>query len=316
MSRFNLLIVGIMIVSLSSFAYAGKPGDKGNTFLKLGQGARAIGMGEAYVAVADDVNSLYWNPSGIAKIEGISVTSMYSMWLDNIKYGYLAGVMPLENGVVGASISLLDSGEIDRYEVDGSNNPIPKGTFDGTNMALAVSYGREIKGVACPDCPMYLGGTVKYISGKIAGKTSKGVAFDLGGLCQTPIDGLTIAAVVTNIGPKTSAFDKEKDGLPLTLKAGAAYNQLLDKSLILAMDVNLPSDNDLNVHLGAEYRMREILAFRLGYKTDTIDEHGTMSGLTAGVGFKYPVLRLSLDYAFVKYNDLKNTHRLSLSKSW
>lgn len=304
----RLGIVGIIIFGISSIVYAGTPGDKGNIFLKLGQGARAIGMGEAYVAVADDISSLYWNPAGLASIEDIGATFMYSKWLADINYNYVAGVLPAEklDGVLGISVTLLNSGDINRTNNKGEIG----GTFNNKDLSLSVSYAKKMRGLLDS-----VGGTVKYINRTIDDKKSNGFAADIGGLVK-PTKRLTLGLSIQNIGPSTKAFVTEKDSLPLTVKAGVSY-KLLDDALTLAMDTNFPSDNKANVHLGAEYNLRELLSFRFGYRTDTIKEHGNSSGLTAGFGFKVPSIGLLLDYAVADYGKLgdssTDTHRISLS---
>lgn len=309
MKGLKLIMIGVIILGLGSFAYAGEAGEKGSVFLKLGQGARAIGMGETFVAVADDINSLYWNPAGLTNINDITGTFMYSDWLAQIKYNYLGAVVPVEqlNGVIGASITFLDSGDIDKTDEGGNRI----GTFEGKDLSLSISYARKLDENSLIDS---IGGNLKYINRKIDRKESTGFAIDIGGMkTLRGVNGLKAGWCIQNIGVKTSAFVNDKDGLPLTIKAGIANDKLLNEALTLALDVNSPSDNKINVHLGAEYRFRKFLAFRVGFKTDTIDEHGTLSGITAGLGFKIPQANLTLDYAFVDYGKLDDTHRISLT---
>ena len=59
-----LLVLLIMIPGLLSAKIFAKAGTAGLQFLKIGIDARAIGMGEAYTAVSDDISSVYWNPDG------------------------------------------------------------------------------------------------------------------------------------------------------------------------------------------------------------------------------------------------------------
>ena len=57
--------MGILAVSLASAA-AAQPGSAGLTFLKFGVGARALGMGDAYSAIADDPSATYYNPASLS----------------------------------------------------------------------------------------------------------------------------------------------------------------------------------------------------------------------------------------------------------
>lgn len=295
-------MIGMILLLESSYVMAGAPGSKGAVFLKLGQGARANAMGESFAAVADDINALYWNPAGITQIRERQFTFMYSDWLEEIKYNYLAYVhpTPIMDGIMGGAITFLDSGSIDKYDQDQNK----QGTFDGKDMAIAASYAREIT----KNCS--LGATLKYIQREIDGKKSTGFGLDVGCLYKPQIENLTLGAVIQNVGPKLQAFEKEKDSLPLNFKVGGAY-RLLNKALTLSLDINFPSDNDTNFNFGVEYWFREIIAFRTGYKSLTKDELKS-SDLTFGVGFKIPGTGIGLDYAYCDYDDLGDTHRVSL----
>lgn len=302
MKKFLWLGVMAMVLFAGSEVFAESDGSKGAAFLKLGQGAKAIGMGEAFVASADDVNALYWNPAGIAQIKERELTFMYADWLKEIKYNYLAYAQPVQmlGGVMGGAVTLLDAGSMDGR----SEGNIPEGTFEGKDMAFSVSYARGIRE------DLSLGTTLKYIRMKIDKKESSGFAADLGCLYKPGIKNLSLGLAIQNLGPELSAFDKEKNELPLNFKLGGAYKLLAD-ALTIAIDVNFPSDNDTNFNLGAEYRFKEMIAIRAGYKTLTKDELKS-SGLTYGAGFRLPKVGIGIDYAFCDYDELGDTHRVSL----
>jgi len=303
MKRVLSLMVGIGVLLASTYVMAGSPGSKGAVFLKLGQGARANAMGESFSAVADDINALYWNPAGISQIKERQATFMYSDWLEEIKYNYLAYVHPTQimGGIMGGAMTLLDSGSIDKY---GPGPTDKQGTYDSKDIAVAISYGKEMM----PNCS--LGATLKYIQMKIDKEKSTGLGLDVGCLYKPQIENLTLGAVMQNFGPKLKAFVSEKDSLPLNFKVGGAY-KLLDKTLTLSLDINFPSDNHTNFNLGVEYWFKEMIAIRAGYKSLTKDELKS-SDLTFGAGFRLPGTGIGLDYAYCDYDDLGDTHRVSL----
>lgn len=296
-----------MIPFVSMEVFAGSPGSKGAVFLKLGQGARANAMGESFVAVADDINALYWNPAGIANIKEHQFTFMYSDWLAEIKYNYLAYVHPAQilGGIMGGAVTLLNSGDIDGRD----KNQIPTGNFEGKDIALSVSYAKAMMENG-NEASLSLGATLKYIQMKMADKDSTGFAVDIGCLYQPPVKNLTLGANIQNIGPKLSAFESEKIPLPRNIKAGAAY-RLLNDALTMSLDVNFPSDNDTNFNFGTEYWFKELIAIRAGYKTLTKDELKS-SNLTYGAGFNLPWPGIGINYAFGDYDELGDTHRVSV----
>jgi len=172
-------------------------------------------------------------------------------------------------------------------------------------MVLTLSYSRTIK-----DIP--LGANVKIISSKLEDETAYGFAFDLGGLYKLMEDKLSLGLVIQNLGMGLKFID-ERDPLPVNIKTGAAY-KILNNKLILALDINYPLDYDFNAHIGAEYIYEIgniILMPRVGYKTTTISDLDTLSGLSAGFGTRYELY--GIDYAWVPYGDLGNTHRISIN---
>src|SRR5690242_3299611 len=92
--------------------WASGPGTTGADFLKIGLGARAMGMGEAYVAQADDVSSLYWNPAGLALMQERQASFMYDQMYKDLKFQNANLGIPLENGAIGGSLSYLSYGSI------------------------------------------------------------------------------------------------------------------------------------------------------------------------------------------------------------
>jgi hypothetical protein len=69
-------IIGIM--ALCGESYAGVS-DAGVLFLRIAPGARAAGMGEAFVAVADDATATHWNPAGLGRYPLTSQYHEFSM---------------------------------------------------------------------------------------------------------------------------------------------------------------------------------------------------------------------------------------------
>src|SRR5579864_5665137 len=85
--------VSVFGLSFSPAFAAFSSNDKGTTtanFLKLGVGARAEAMGEAYTAVADDATALHWNPAGITRVapDGGSIAFMHAPYIESTYYDY------------------------------------------------------------------------------------------------------------------------------------------------------------------------------------------------------------------------------------
>jgi hypothetical protein len=318
LSKISLLlfITFLLIVSPSSAEIFSKQraGTTGATFLKIEAGARPVAMGGAFVAVADDANTTYWNPAGLAQIEEREITAMHNEWLEDIRYEFLGYAQPIksEGRAQGFGVSVMCL-YMSGLESRTKETIEPEGTFGAYDIAVAGAYACEVgKGVS-------IGANIKLIQQKIEDETAWSGAVDLGLLYKqpSPRGELRLGFAVQNIGPGIK-FIKESDPLPLNIKAGIAKTfelRSIKSEVTLAFDVNAPIDNVPNGHFGVEFvyqKMKDIeLAGRIGYKTNTISDLNVLSGLSAGVGFVWK--RIGIDYVWVPYGDLGNTHRISLT---
>src|SRR5436309_2233650 len=80
-------------------------GEAGFAFLKLGVGARPMGMGSAYVALADDPTAVYWNPAGLASAEGTQLLVMHNEWIQDFRQEFAAVSGSLGPGAFGFGLS-------------------------------------------------------------------------------------------------------------------------------------------------------------------------------------------------------------------
>jgi len=267
-------------------------------FLKLGAGARAAGLGNAYVALADDANAVYWNPAGMTQIDDQSASFTHTVWFEDIVYNWASYVRPLKEGKLGVGIQYLSYGKLDAFDEMGTQT----GAFKPRDLAATVSYGNKIGGIP-------VGASVKYISSKI--KTSASAfALDLGGMYQLYEDKFSVGLAIQNVGTKMTFVD-DGEKLPANIKLGGAYKGR--EYLILAADLNMPVDGAINYGAGVEYKVFKnedsCLAARLGYSSRA-NQTGGFSGTTVGFGFDYR--GLYTDYAFASFGDLGATHWISL----
>jgi hypothetical protein len=301
MSRRILALVLVIVIALCVDAAAGEPGTSGFLFLRLGNGARASGMGEAFTAVADDATSIYWNPAGMANVEGVELNVTHSEWLMDIRFEQVSLVNEMFGGTVGLSFTGLYYGEMDRYGT--SPSLTPDGTFAPYDLALSAGYAMDV----LPN--IAAGAAVKLIYEKIDFESATSWAVDLGISHRSMIEGLTLAASILNLGPEAQ-FVEEKFYPPLQLRGGAAYtysDRRLRGSIALAAEAVFPNDSDLKMHFGTEYTYQRYLSVRFGYKANY-----DVQGATLGIGVYYKSLRF--DYAFMPIDyDLGDSHRFSIN---
>ncbi len=299
MKRSILAILGVVCLVLPTVASA-EEGSAGLAFLKLGVGARAIGLGEAYTAVAGDASSVYWNPAGILNVENVDITLMHSEWFQDIRYEYVGGVQSHGDYAIGAGIVGLYMDDLERR--DGPTAE-PIGHFGVFDFAFTGSYARRLSE------HLDVGGSLKYLHEKIDDKAAKGVAVDLGARYSVPgFEGLTTAVTVQNLGPQMKFIEEQFD-LPVLYKLGAALDvpvESINGNVVIATDAVIPADGSTKVHFGFEYEYAGMLAVRFGYRSGW-DNHN----VSAGLGVK--VRNFRLDYAIVPYySELGDTHRISL----
>ena len=281
-----------------------RAGTTGATFLKIGVGASSVGMGEAFVAVADDANTIYWNPARLINISQPEITAMHNEWFENIRYEFLGYVQPTRKyGNFGIGFILLHMGKITRAKEDEQGLYAGKaGTFSVSDKSFILAYGRKITD------DISSGISLKIIQQINADVKGAGIAFDLGCLYKMPVDNLMAGLNIQNIGPAIK-MGVERFALPLNIKLGFSYK--IRQSSLLTIDLNQSIDNYLNIGLGSEYWIKNIFALRLGYKYQSgANDLGSLSGLRVGCGFRWG--DYGIDYAFVPYGDLGNTHRISL----
>ena len=252
-----LLGLAVMLSPVAVWAQA-KVGTTGAQFLELGVSARAMGMAEAFVAVADDISSAYYNPAGLTYLYGREAAFTYVQMPADIGFGFAALGLPLESigGVLGISVYGLSSGSIDETDY----NKIPTGqTFTWTDMALAVSYGRYLTD------RFSIGVTVKYLHEKVHAYSANGWAADVGTLFNTGFRGFRIGMGITNFGPDMK-FIKNAFPLPINFKFGGAINVIEgDNHLVtFAAEGSHPSDNLEKYNTGIEYIFMDRFILRAG----------------------------------------------------
>lgn len=293
----------LLTVSLLSQAiqpvWASGPGTTGADVLKIGVGARAIGMGEAYVAQADDVSSLYWNPAGLALMIERQASFMYNQMYQDMKFQNANIGIPLENGAIGASLSYLSYGDIAGYDASGTSIGNQSaysavGTLGGAWLGNQWSAGVNLKG----------------IQQKLADVKATGAAFDLGAnaIYPRPVLGgtLRLAGVVRNLGGDVK-FEQQKDPLPMDIKVGLAAVQMMDKKLNVSVDYTKPKEDSGYMAAGFEYWLVPFLALRAGY----LNTKNEGLGMRAGLGLR--IKGVSFDYAYAGQGELGMSHRYELS---
>src|SRR5262249_42794854 len=119
-SRIEFLALSLVLIP--AVVHAGEPGIRGATFLKIGEGPRAIGMGEAQTAVADDSYASFWNPAGLANLTCREVALTYQHSIQDIQEQQANVAIPLgKKSAFGAYITRWSVGSFDSFDATGNS---------------------------------------------------------------------------------------------------------------------------------------------------------------------------------------------------
>jgi hypothetical protein len=279
-----LVTVLVAVLPASSLAQ----GTSGSQFLGVGVGARAAGMGGAYVSVADDGTALHWNPGCLSQVEGHRLTLSHVSWLSDATYQYASYAAPF--GRDAAFGVALEQGSV-------SWDNTGEGLFESGDFAGIAGYGRRVSPA------LGVGAGLKFLSSSLGDQAASSFAVDLGMVYRVS-DAARVGAAVRNVGPGLT-FETETDPLPATMTVGGSY---VWRGVLLSADLEKVNDLGATPRLGAEYAPVPHLALRGGWIGG---DETALSGMTGGVGVNWKE-QWALDYAY-RSSELGGTHQFALS---
>jgi hypothetical protein len=294
------------LISAETDASNDKSGTSSLIFLRLGAGARAVAMGEAFTAQSDGMVSPFWNPAAISGVQRPKMSFTHTQWFQDVTAEFFSSAIRAGDNVFGLSLSLGEVPDIEKRETPTEE---PLALFDAHDFVLSFSYARNL------GRKYSLGFSAKWIYEKIDVSSASGMGFDLGGIF-TPfvetdkpfLENLSFGAAIMNVGSKIK-FKKESYSLPTEYKAGVSYSAGVEKwqsDYTLCVDLIKPRDDDMKTHLGGEYGLYGNFNLRLGYQIGCDDRD-----ISFGMGVKYK--KYAIDYAFLPYkSDLGDVHCISL----
>lgn len=299
-----------------------------SAFMESGVGARALAMGGAFVALTEDVTSLYWNPAGLAGMEKMQIHGMHSERFSGIVNWDFIGVgVPMNGrfavglgffrlGIDGIPLTSLrdPSRELGEVFVDESgrriqNDVIAHDYVNDHEMAFVFSFAKR------PCSNFCYGGTIRVIRKSVDAYGAWGIGFDFGMIINpyrswklgiVLLDGTTTLVAWDN-GRRELITPQLKIGLttPLSLKS-ITINPVLDLQTAFR---NRGSNSMFSIG-------RMDVALRTGFEVIWLDRIAMRLGLdrgrlSTGAGLKFSIF--SADYGFAHHSDLGNTHRISLT---
>src|SRR6185295_6018406 len=144
--------------------------DEGASFLKIGVGARAVGIGAAQTALADDAAAIYWNPAGLAHLGKPEAAMHHAELFADTRYDYLAIARSTRFGTIGAGLGYLSQGTIEGRD----ENRQPTGSFTASDSVFGLALARPFSSSICA------GLGLKAVQSRIAGESATTAAIDAG----------------------------------------------------------------------------------------------------------------------------------------
>ncbi|MCK4579345.1 MAG: PorV/PorQ family protein [Candidatus Marinimicrobia bacterium] len=323
-------LIGLLVclsVGIPLWAQGGdrnlKLAQTGNQFLSVGTDARTGALAGAGTALDLGANALFYNPAALANLEtGLDIALNRNNWIADISHQSISvAINPFEGrfGIIGITFFDVDYGEcLGTMVWPNDQGFIDTGPFYPTALAAGLGYARRLTD------RFAAGGQVKYVaqylgdvlhpadaSIEIRRYSSDILAYDFGTLYRTPFRNLVFAMSVRNFSEEAT-YVRESFQLPLTFTIGASVDlfellawQNMEQQLRLSLDASHPRSHPEIMNLGAEYRLLDYLALRVGYQTNT-DEYG----ISAGFGIELP--RFAFDYAFTPAIHFVDIQRFTL----
>jgi len=296
-------------------------------FLKLGVGGRGSAMGESFVAVANDVAALHWNPAGLAQFAEDQAMASHTEYVVDIKHDFFGAVYHLsDQDAVGASFSSL---HMEDMEITTETQPFGTGRyFTYGDVAAGITYARTMTD------QFSFGATVRYVEETIDVLKMRSVMVDLGTYYWTGLGTSRFAVVISNFGADVSPTGAvtqsggvtvrtfQSFSLPTVFKLGVAVDPVVteDQKLTTSIQLNHPNDNAENIRLGAEYGWQNTFFLRAGVKRtigqplfgeDATSEESFTFG--AGARVRAAISEIQADYAYANFGRLGSIHMISLS---
>ncbi len=302
----QLLSISILIPLLAGSAAAGLSGIPG-VFADIGYGARPAAMGGAYVALADDVNSIAWNPAGLINLQSKQATFMYANQMSLVSHYFAAYGQKLADTQAHSEAIIYTGDDV----------------LSETTVLLAYAYSAR-KLLSPPFDRLQAGLCLKlrrvsFGNNSDGGEersqgSGSGFGLDLGAQWQVTDKftfGFALHDLLNNISYDNDKTGKYSEAVPTQLTIGVATRPSANVVVALDLRKSLYQDSEDALHFGVERTYLNFLALRAGF-SQTLDPE-PQRNFPVGFGIKYSLasgMNFKLDFAYL-FQNLDNTPRLS-----
>lgn len=290
-------------------------------FVDIGYGVRPVSLGNAFVGLADDVNTVYLNPAGLPGLSSRQVQFTHTQLMGLVDYSFFTAAMPLPRGPHAAGLTVIASGDDLMREFSahlaygrqvgpvkvGAAAKVRYSTF-GNNLLNSSDFS----GIFDPD---------EISEGMLNQVTGDGIGFGLDlGVLYDANERLRFGVMLRDMvapftwnsetmGEQNNARGSYNEAIPFEMAIGSSYRTARSATSV-EIRPSLDSEQDHALRLGTERTFLNILSLRVGTEQwlNSLDDNKYM----AGVGVHVPEIAgvsLTFDYGFV-YDQLANSHRI------
>ena len=305
-----LIVFVFVLIGSRVFGQTGDGGTESN--LNFGYGARALSLGGAFTALADDPTAVFWNPAGLEYIYQQNLSFFHTSFWEGIDYDFLGYVYPTLNfGTFGIGIGRIGVDGIP--QLDNSGEPINENTYSHAETHMYISGSKKLPFNTC------LGISIKYLRRGFSDLVDQPEYFDSGfgmdiGLLYKPeffgsrwLQDWSFGIKMANFLKPTLKEGTQSDQLPFSFKLGLLKKVRFagGNSVNVLFDIKSTQKQDSRLYLGTEYNFRELGAFRMGFNNGKF---------AVGGGVEYRMFRF--DYTYGNYSNSENlsaVHSFSVS---
>lgn len=293
---FLLPVVGLADNGLSSSS------NFEGAFAPVGVGVRGLGMGGAFLALADDASSTYWNPAGLGFLTKKEITFMYADLYGLITNGHAAYAMP-DGGSGASGLAWLVTGSSELTDVNGKE-------MSWLENSITYSYARRLNDYISAG----MTGKFLLVNSDFTNGNATGFGFDAG-LSVWPDMRFGAGIMLRDIFTQVNWDTEQKDRLPFKYAAGLAFvpvNYIRTEIDVAGSEEEVIKRATGGLEVGLPMQgLEDVFMARMGLSR-VLDEEKRFI-YSAGMGIA--IDRIRLDYAFMldSKSELGNAHRISLT---
>lgn len=326
----TLLMIFIIVMNINAQVGLNKLAQSTMNFLLVSVSPKASAMGEAFYAVGNSSEAIFYNPAGIANTNNtFDISLNYTQWIADIKYLAGTATYNLDNyGTVGFHVLTVDYGEIIGTSlIDPSQQALyPDGYIDNGKLSNVGAYSVGLSYAKKISTQFSIGGNIRIAGQNLGennfynGTTKKNNAaklvFDAGVLYNTGYKDFRFGMAIRNFSSNIKREEIDEQ-LPLVFTLGTAIDlwKFVDEKnsnqqLTLAVDFAHFNNYSERVNLGLEYKFMNMISLRAGYQTNR-----DIASWSAGIGLNTEIagnlVEINYSYSYIKI--FNNVNRISLN---